>query len=205
MTDVIQADREAAAAFVFTIDYNNPDPNVRERWEEIGAETPIAKAFAAYRHRLSTQDKAHTAPEGEQIPWLEAQALIEAAENAADWIAETRKAAKKEWALDVIHHDTSVAPIKAGVREMRKLRQGVRELRKGMGRLASLTQQPTEAEGLLREAREALEPFGNPDILMQIADDDGDEWAKFRLLVSDYRRAGRALALLTKENTNGAG
>lgn len=61
----------------------------------------------------------------------------------------------------------------------------------------------TEAE-LLREARDALEPFGNPDILMQIAEDDDEEWAKFRLLVSDYRRAGRALARLNATQGEGA-
>lgn len=46
---------------------------------------------------------------------------------------------------------------------------------------------------VLEEAAEALEPFGNPDLLMQIADDDDEEWAKFRLLCADYRRAGRVL------------
>lgn len=51
----------------------------------------------------------------------------------------------------------------------------------------------SDRDVVLEEARAALEPFGNPDLLMQIADDDDEEWAKFRLLCSDYRRAGRAL------------
>ena len=54
----------------------------------------------------------------------------------------------------------------------------------------------SDRDVVLEEARAALEPFGNPDLLMQIADDDDEEWAKFRLLCSDYRRAGRSLARL---------
>lgn len=45
----------------------------------------------------------------------------------------------------------------------------------------------------LKAAREALQPFA--DCCDQIADDEDDEeWAKFRLLIKDYRRARKALA-----------
>lgn len=44
----------------------------------------------------------------------------------------------------------------------------------------------------LARVKEALEPFAK--CCEQIADDEDDEeWAKFRLLIKDYRRAARAL------------
>lgn len=50
------------------------------------------------------------------------------------------------------------------------------------------------AESQLAEARGALEPFAN--CCEHITDDEDDEeWAKFRLLIKDYRRAKAALAL----------
>lgn len=43
-----------------------------------------------------------------------------------------------------------------------------------------------------RKLREALKPFA--DCCWQIRDDESDEeWAKFRLLIKDYRRARQAL------------
>ena len=47
-------------------------------------------------------------------------------------------------------------------------------------------------EAQLAEARGALEPFAN--CCEHITDDEDDEeWAKFRLLIKDYRRARAAL------------
>jgi hypothetical protein len=47
---------------------------------------------------------------------------------------------------------------------------------------------------LLRDIRAALAPFGNTELIEQILpDEDDEEWAKFRLLIGDYRRAHAAL------------
>lgn len=54
----------------------------------------------------------------------------------------------------------------------------------------------------LDEAELALEPFAN--CVEQIAADESDEeWAKFRLLVSDYRRAASALTSIRSDKTKG--
>lgn len=50
-----------------------------------------------------------------------------------------------------------------------------------------------EAATEIERLREALKPFA--DCCDQIADDEDDEeWAKFRLLIKDYRRARQAIA-----------
>ena len=50
----------------------------------------------------------------------------------------------------------------------------------------------TAAEAENAQLREALKPFAKCS--EQIADDEDDEeWAKFRLLIKDYRRAARAI------------
>jgi hypothetical protein len=55
---------------------------------------------------------------------------------------------------------------------------------------AALSAMPS---GLLAEAVEAIRPFA--DCCDQISDDEDDEeWAKFRLLIKDYRRARAFLA-----------
>lgn len=48
MTQIEQADREAAAEFVFSRDNFRPDAANRSRWEEIGEAAPIVQAFAAH-------------------------------------------------------------------------------------------------------------------------------------------------------------
>ena len=54
----------------------------------------------------------------------------------------------------------------------------------------------------LKEAREALAPFAA--CCEQIADDEDDEeWAKFRLLIQNYRCAAQALAKI--DEAGGAG
>lgn len=45
--EVIQADREAAAEYVFTMNYDKPEG--RDRWEELGEGLPIVQAFASHR------------------------------------------------------------------------------------------------------------------------------------------------------------
>ena len=110
-------------------------------------------------------------------------------EAAADRIAATRPAPKADSALvgelrgilaaQKSHCDWTHDKAVAGFMEAN-----------GATILAALS----DRDVVLEEARAALEPFGNPDLLMQIADDDDEEWAKFRLLCSDYRRAGRSLA-----------
>ncbi len=50
--------------------------------------------------------------------------------------------------------------------------------------------------------REALQPFA--DCVEQIKpDEDDEEWAKFRLLIKDYRRAAKALANLRTNRGGG--
>lgn len=53
-----------------------------------------------------------------------------------------------------------------------------------------------------RELREALKPFA--DCCWQIrADESDEEWAKFRLLIKNYRRARQALATRQLTPTEG--
>lgn len=48
----------------------------------------------------------------------------------------------------------------------------------------------------IAELREALKPFA--DCIDQIApDEDDEEWAKFRLLIKNYRRAAAAYAAIS--------
>lgn len=59
-------------------------------------------------------------------------------------------------------------------------------------RLAAIAACEAEAGERERVLREALKPFA--DCVDQIdADEDDEEWAKFRLLIKDYRRARAAL------------
>jgi hypothetical protein len=67
---------------------------------------------------------------------------------------------------------------------------------KGDKARAAIQGSTTLADPLLEALSEALRPFA--DCVDQIADDEDDEeWAKFRLLIKDYRRAARALAALS--------
>jgi len=54
--------------------------------------------------------------------------------------------------------------------------------------LTAATRRAEQAERMLAEAVEALQPFA--ECVEQIsADESGEDWAKFRLLIKDYRRA----------------
>jgi len=58
-----------------------------------------------------------------------------------------------------------------------------------------------EVRAAVAELVEALKPFA--DCVEQISDDEDDEeWAKFRLLIKDYRRAVKAFSR-HQENSNG--
>lgn len=59
-----------------------------------------------------------------------------------------------------------------------------------------------EAADTIEKLAGALEPFAK--CVEQIGDEESDEeWAKFRLLIKDYRRASAALALVRKETDHG--
>lgn len=58
-------------------------------------------------------------------------------------------------------------------------------------------------EANLQTALEALEPFAKCAAEWIPPEDDDEEWAKFRLLVKDYRRAHAAFTMLQKAQANG--
>jgi len=65
-------------------------------------------------------------------------------------------------------------------------------------------QRSDSLKALCDEMAKALEPFA--DCCQYIEDtDDDEEWAKFRLIVSDYRRAKAAVSSYRKEKEVGNG
>ena len=173
---VTQADREAAA------DY----------FEQF--ESPL------HEHPLETLIDAMAAGEVDENPLIQAFARHRIASqqsvpnSVVEAIMDTIAEARVLWTAGKVEGEEQQALI----RQHRALPSVKHEAEHIAKRLKQSGQ--TEAELL----REALEPFGNPDILMQLAEDDDEEWAKFRLLVSDYRRAGRALAHLNATQGEGA-
>ena len=59
--------------------------------------------------------------------------------------------------------------------------------------LAGVADEKARGRAAVAELVEALKPFA--DCVEQISDDEDDEeWAKFRLLIKDYRRAAKTIS-----------
>lgn len=76
--------------------------------------------------------------------------------------------------------------------QMALIKQIGEHMKQNATRIQSDAAEIASLKAQVAEAREALKPFA--DCCEQISDEEDDEeWAKFRLLIKDYRRAAQAI------------